>query len=588
MGRFNQFLVALVVTVFPMTILAFRDPPKLRRDRNAEASLQTAGTLQFERWTGASGIFNPPFTVSGKSNFMTPIIVLDVNSDGLPDILLTGDSDGKNLLFVNQGGGKFKEQGERYGFDFVNPTPPTHAVSFDYNGDGLDDLILSYESHLAFYLKEAKGRFVVDHSQSVEPVNQLVSAMNVADLQGDGEPDLILANYLDFERDKKLGVGILGRRFLFLTNNRYNKRGGGRNAILYLANSRFGPKFDHSISNDTYTQTTGISDVNEDGLPDLFFSNDYHYDQLLINKGGGLFVDQTDNYMPLLQHGLSGMNSEFYDYNRDGKIDLFVSNIFEKNFSHGGNVLWENKGGRFENRAIEAGVSDCGYAWGAKFGDLNNDGREDLFVTNGLFHMPAVKNANEARSLWYLKLEMAQVPGFLKKGFEHKGSPQDEFASFQRKCLFLNQGERFANVSQEAGIDDLGDRRVTALVDIDSDGRMDILMRGMAGVEIYKNVSPQGPDQQWIGFQFVSKKGSRINPGLKIAFELSNGQKIVREIYPSHGVNVFGDSRVHVGLGSSQIASDITIEWPGKPVKKRVYSKEQFHLGEYNEVREHD
>ena len=66
MGRFNQVLVALVVTVFPMTILALRDPPKLHRDRNAQDSLQTASTLHFERWTGASGIFNPPFTVSNK------------------------------------------------------------------------------------------------------------------------------------------------------------------------------------------------------------------------------------------------------------------------------------------------------------------------------------------------------------------------------------------------------------------------------------------------------------------------------------------------------------------------------------------
>lgn len=579
------FMVA-VVTLVPAYLLAFQRPPILDRELLSRTESASGCSPKFEFWTPQSGLAKMGMRISERSNFMTPIVVIDANSDGFPDIFLTGEADEPNLLFINRGDGRFVEKGKEYGVGFKNPAQPTAAVFYDYNLDGRDDLILAYERQVVF-LKRSEGKsFSPDRDRPPIKIGQVITGMNIADLQGDGEPDLILSSFVDLDRDRALDVPLFQRRYAFLTGRRYSFHDGGKKLILYHEKGRFRDEFDESLPLATYAQTVGVSDIDEDGRPDLFFSNDFCYDQLFLNRGQGKFVEDTERWLPKLQHGISGMNAEFYDYNRDGKIDLFVSNIFQKNFYHSGNLLWEKTERGFVNRAGPAGVTDCGFAWGGKFGDLDNDGLEDLFVTNGLFHMPNVSKPEDARSLWYLKYEMSQIPGPVKKNYIHSPTERDEMASFQPKCLFMQREGKFQNMALEAGIRDSVDRRVVALTDIDNDGRLDLLLRGNGGLEVFRNRTECGSNSTWVGFRFKSKKGSVVNPGLRVTFDLDNGQKIVREIYPAHGFNVYGDSRIHIGLGGAKISSDVVVTWPGQDKKQSRYKNGGLKYGSYNELRE--
>ncbi len=137
------------------------------------------------------------------------------------------------------------------------------------------------------------------------------------------------------------------------------------------------------VGSTRWTLAAASADFNDDGWPDIYLANDYGPEELFLNEGGRRFVLTTAG---LESESKSGMSVALGDAFNRGRLDVFVTNISERGYLFQNNNLRLNRldarGGDFENVA-DGAVADAGWAWGAQFGDLNNDGANELFVANG-------------------------------------------------------------------------------------------------------------------------------------------------------------------------------------------------------------
>lgn len=573
--RFAIFIITFTVFAF----LIFSRLPQLSRafiHHRVPSSYQSP--VHFSDVTKKYGLYAPSYQMKPQVYYTSPIVIVDINNDGRSDIFLTGELGNKNLLFINKGN-SFQESSRSYGLDFINPGLATAAVAYDYNQDGLQDLVIAYNDKLSFFRQQPGGKFQEEPSLAIT-LNQFITSIAIADLQNDNEADLVLSSYFDFSKTNSHVPKGPKATALFITNFRYNNIDGGSNIIVYREKGKMRPVYIETPPQKTFSLAVGINDVNNDGLPDVFFSNDYSYDQLFINKGP-YFEEQTNQFLPLIDHGLSGMNAEFYDYDKDGLIDLFVTNIYQENFFHGGNVLWKkNRDQTFSDVSFSQGLTDCGFSWGAKFGDFDNDGEDDLIVTNGLFHTKGENSKAGSKSLWYLKYEMSQVPVPIKKHFLLDFNKNYDLSSFQPKCIFSQKNGQFYDISKSSGIDNLEDRKSLALIDFNNDGKLDVLMRGTSGLELYENDSIISEANKWIGFSFSHPNFF----GTRVSFKLSNGKQIVRELYPTNGLNVLNEARLHIGLGPHFITGPIKVTFPGKSKNSRLLPASSVLYNSYNPI----
>ena len=508
----------------------------------------------------------------------TSTSVIDINRDGWMDIFITTSAHHSNLLYINHEGKYFTEEASKFGLgDNNGDYDPSYAFWGDFNGDGRLDLLLGKYGCHKFYLGDKNNHFT-DKSEWLRGYCSKPNGINAADFYNHGKLDIIFANFLPF---KKIDLA----KALWMANTRYDNVSGGENHLLKNFGDHFEVEKNAIFLTHSYSHNAGIADVNLDGLYDIFFSNDYAHDEMFLNRGNGVFEDITNKYIPKEFHGLSGMNTEFFDYDNDGLIDLYVTNIFKPPFNRHFNLLWKkNTDGTFTNVSHEVGNAKCGFSWGAKFADVDNDGEADLFVVNGRSRSGEVKTKAEGKSMWYERHEVSQIPWFLKKYYRPVETLKGRYISaFERKCLFVQKEGKFYDIALDAGFDDREENRGLALIDYDNDGRMDAITSGpMAKLKIYHNETKISGVNHWIGFQMIDKKGSTIAHGAILTTTLRD-KKIIRQEFPANGYKGFNDPRIHLGLGETNKIEYVDVFWPLSKVKKR-YRK--FKLDQYNDLEE--
>lgn len=508
------------------------------------------------------------------------IAVIDINEDGFMDLFITTRQGMPNLLYINHGGKYFTEEAAAYHLaDLNQDADPSFPLFADFNNDGKLDLLLGRFGCHRFFLGKGKGQFE-EHSEWLNGYCSRPDGLNTADLYDHGRLDVVFGNYLPAPGENANDV-------LWMTNTRYDNKTGGKNQLLRNDRNQFTLEKKADFLTRSYTHNVGIADINFDGLPDIFFANDYAHDEMFLNKGGGVFEDVTNHYIPKEVHGLAGMNTEFFDFDEDGLIDLYVTNIFKPPFNRYFNLLWKKKpDNTYENVSNDLGTAKCGFSWGAKFADLDNNGEADLLVVNGRSRSVNVKSSSDGKSMWYERIEVSQIPTFLKKFYHPHDTLKGRYISaFEQKCLFMQKNGRFYDVAQQVGFSDREENRSLALIDIDNDGRMDAVTAGpLAKIKLYHNESEVDSKNHWIGFSFRDRKGSVIPHGVRLKFKLDNGKKIVRELYPANGYKGFNDPRIHVGLGQAHIVGDIEVFWP---LSKRTQKISSVKIDQYNVITEH-
>src|SRR5262245_55856795 len=336
-------------------------------------------------------------TLDKKLEHIMPIVnampasvsVVDFDRDGLLDIYVVNSGAGsKNALYKNLGNGKFKDVATELGIADLNQPGTgccTGAIWGDFDNDGYEDLLVyKWGRPELFHNDKGKGfTRVTDKAGLPKWVN--ANSAVWFDFDRDGKLDLFIAGYWADDLD----LWHLKTTRMMPESFEYVKNGGRK----YLLRNKGDGTFEDvtremGITSTRWTLGVAAGDLCGSGYPDLFLANDYGVSELYANQKGKHFVE-IGKRSGIAKAPKSGMNASFGDIFNDGRLSVYVSNITEPGYLLQGNNLWvpeKNTSGthiRYENQANVLDVERGGWSWGAQFGDLNNDGLLDLYLTNG-------------------------------------------------------------------------------------------------------------------------------------------------------------------------------------------------------------
>lgn len=322
------------------------------------------------------------------------LAVGDVNGDGLEDVYLCQPGGLPNALFLHRPDGTVREVATEAGVDILNYT--RGALFVDLDNDGDQDLILTVVDQLTFYSNDGRGRFTVE---TEVPNIRGAYSISAADYDGDRDLDVYVCRHRADGHDK----GEFPVPYPY-----YEANNGGQNYFLRNeGNWRFTDataEVGLDVDNTRFSFASSWEDFDNDGDLDLYVANDFGHNTLYRNDKGR-FVSVAEKVG--LEDAAFGMSVSWGDYNRDGLMDLYVGNMFSaagnritfqeqfrpqskeesrKKYQRTarGNSLFENQGdGTFRDVSAHAAVTQGRWSWASLFADINNDGWEDLIVTNG-------------------------------------------------------------------------------------------------------------------------------------------------------------------------------------------------------------
>jgi len=487
------------------------------------------------------------------------VAVADFDRDGWPDFYVTNSADGSlNRLYRNQHDGTFKDVAGELGVADVNRAGTgvsMGAVWGDYDNDGYEDLfVYKYGRPELFHNDAGKGFTRVSELAGLpEWVNANTAVW--LDYDRDGLLDLFLPGYWSEDVD----LAHLKTTKIMPESFEYAENGGRK----YLFHNLGGGRFDEvstrlGINSRRWTLAAAAADLTGSGFPDLFLANDYGVPQLYVNKGGKLFIE-TGREAGVARTPKSGMNASFGDIFNDGRLSIYKTNISEPGVLVQANDLWvPRKDGElaYDDLATSVGVDLGGWSWGAQFGDLNNDGLLDLYLTNGYV------SAGERSSYWYdfavIAVGHSAIIGDAANWPPMKGR---SLSGYQRKRVWLNDGlGRFTDVAQVVGVTDTYDGRAVALADLFNRGALDVLVANQRGpLLIYKNTVQ--PGRHWIELALEGTTGNRSAIGARVEVQW-NGHTQVQEVSGGNGFSSQNDRRLHYGLGAATRIDRIVIRWP--------------------------
>lgn len=337
----------------------------------------------FERWWGGLD-FSMGGTLAGHYGFAFG----DVNNDGLDDLYVCQPGGLPNRLYLRTGAGTLRDASRESGADLLNDT--ASALILDLDNDGNQDLVVGTVSHVLFMKGDGTGKF--------EPMARfrviMLTSMAAADYDRDGFVDIYLCEYTSSGQANSTGAAIFDSD-QGLPNTLLKNEGAFR--FRNVTND-----VGLNVNNNRQTFAAAWEDFDNDGDQDLYVANDFGPNQLYVNEGGR-FVERAEEAG--VQDQAAGMGVSWGDYNRDGLMDLYVTNMwssagnrvtyqrafkptggFTRNLQYfaRGNSLFENRGdGSFSDVTMETRTEMGRFAWGAHFGDLNNDGWLDIISPNG-------------------------------------------------------------------------------------------------------------------------------------------------------------------------------------------------------------
>jgi enediyne biosynthesis protein E4 len=494
------------------------------------------------------------------------VSIVDFDRDGWPDIYVTNSAEGsKNALYHNLGDGTFKDVAEELGIANVNQ-PGTGvsmgAVWGDYDNDGYEDLLLyKWGRPELFHNDHGKG-FTRVTAQAGLPRWVNANTAIWFDYDGDGLLDLFIGGYYS----ENIDLWHLEDTRVMPESFEYAKNGGRKYLLHNLGNGKFEDVTEKmGINSRRWALAASAADLRGTGRPDLFIANDYGVSELYFNDGK--LFREVGEQTGIGRSPKSGMSASFGDIFNRGNYTVYVSNISEDGILIQGNNLWvpkEGTGGdslKYENLARDVGVELGGWSFGGQFGDLNNDGTLDLFLTNGYISLDRNKD------YWY---DFSKVAGgnssIIADAKNWPALAGRSLGGYQHKKLWLNDGSgQFVEVAQAVGLTDTCDGRAVALVDLWHRGVLDLVVANQKGpLLIYKNTT--SPENQWIEFELEGVKSNRSAIGAEVTL-FWNGRKQVQAVSGGSGFSAQNQRALHFGLGKNPQIEKAVIRWPSGKVE---------------------
>ncbi|HEV2480735.1 MAG TPA: VCBS repeat-containing protein [Puia sp.] len=484
------------------------------------------GHLRFDDVTDIAG-------VAGRSDgWKTGVTLVDINGDDKLDIYVCYSGPNplekrRNQLFINQGNDPqgiphFTEEAEKYGL--ADGSFSTQAYFFDYDGDGdLDMLLLDHNPRQFTHLDDS----------TVPAIEKIPDPMSGTKLYRNDNGHFT---------DVTLAAGI-------------------QNSGL------------------SYGLGAGIADIDGDGWPDIYISNDYAVpDHLYINRRNGTF---TDELRQRIGHtSLFSMGNDIADINNDGLPDIYTldmlpeSNLrqktlftpdnyaqFEQNIRVGfyyqymRNMLQLNNGnGTFSEIGQIAGVSTTDWSWAPLFADFDNDGRKDLFVTNGLLHDLTNSDFVKYRGDLLASLGKDIRPENILQLLQHMPSSQ------LKSYLFRNTGDgHFADSSRQWGITLPANSNGAAYADLDNDGDLDLVVNNIGQPAfIYENTSDK--THHYLELKLEGRTPNTQGIGARVMLYYNHHRQMLEQM-PARGYQSSVSPVLHFGTGTDRQIDSLCIIW---------------------------
>jgi len=566
--------VALIFTPLVMKRISTRQPTDASQS-DARTALARHG-FYLQEVSAAAGIHfvhHPP-KLDPKLDPIMPEIasmgasvsIADFDRDGWPDIYVVNSGEGsRNALYRNLGDGTFKDVAGEMGIADVNQAGTgvsTGAIWGDYDNDGYEDLFLIKWGRPELYHNDHGRGFTRVTEQAGLP--RWINANTAVwfDYDGDGRLDLFVGGYYPENIDlwHITTTRIMPDSFEYATN-------GGRKYLFHnLGNGKFEEvSAQAGINSRHWALAAAAADLRGSGHPDLFISNDYGVSELYFNDGKKFHEvgERTGvGFAPK-----SGMNTAFGDILNQGRYAIYVSNISEDGILIQGNNLWVPQAGtsgdsiKYENLARDFGVELGGWSFGAQFGDLNNDGTLDLYLTNGYISL------DRNRSYWY---DFSRVAGgnstIIGDARNWPSFAGRSLSGYQTKKVWLNDGAgKFVDVAQAVGVTDTYDGRSVALADLWNRGALDVVVANQGGpLLLYKNTV--SAENAWIEFALEGTLSNRSAIGAQVTL-FWDGQRQVQNVSGGSGFAAQNDRRLHFGLGKNPKIEKAVIRWPSGKIQ---------------------
>lgn len=490
------------------------------------------------------------------------VSVTDFDRDGWQDLYVTNSGEGShNALYRNQGDGTFTDVAAELGIGDLNK-PGTGvsmgAVWGDYDNDGFEDMFLyKWGRPELFHNDEGRGFASVTEKAALPAWINANSAVWL-DFDRDGHLDLFVGGY--YRED--LDLWNLANTQMMPESFEYALNGGRKYLLRNLGNGSFEEVSEQlGIRSRRWALAAAAADLRDTGYPDVFIANDYGVSEVFFNDGGSKFREAGKatgiGFAPK-----SGMNAAVGDVFNRGSFAIYVTNISEEGALLQGNNLWVPREGTagdgivYDNLARVTGVELGGWSFGAQFGDLNNDGRLDLYLTNGYV------SADKGSSYWY---DFTKITGGNSsiigdaKNWPPMGSRS--LSGYQRKRVWLNDGAgKLTDVALAVGVTDQYDGRAVAIADLWNRGALDVIVANQKGpLLVYRNTV--SAEARWIEFELEGTRSNRSAIGAQVRL-FYNGEQQLQEVSGGSGFCAQNQRRLHFGLGRDPRVERAVIRWP--------------------------
>lgn len=536
----------------------------------AQTGIYFANTLQYNDTLTALD-FEYMFNGAG-------VALLDINKDGLLDVLFTGNMVSAKL-YLNKGNMKFEDITERAGLQTRGWCYGVSVV--DINQDGYPDIYICKAGNVKTPADSMHNLFFLNNGN-----NTFTESAKKMGLDDDGYD--IQAAFFDYDHDGDLDMYLLRNSPVNYNQNiaRAKRVDGSANSTDRLFQNNGDGTFTNvskqaGITIEGFGLGVNICDLNDDNWPDIYVSNDFLTNDLVwINNRDGTFTNMADK---MLRHTTyNAMGNDVADFNNDGKEDIavvdmlppdnnrwkltMIGNTYEKYQQYIGfgyqpeyvrNTLQLNNGdGTFSEIGQLSGVAATGWSWAPLFADFDNDGLKDLFVTNG--YRQDITNLD---FVMYGKRTIMGTPQANRKNRIDmlQKLPEIKLPNF----LFKNNGDlTFKNMAANWGLEDGTYSNGTAYGDLDNDGDLDLVINNIdQPASVYENRSNIiNPNANWLRINFNGPKGNRDGLGTKV-YTWQRTSMQYAYFSPYRGYLSTVEPYLHFGFQNKKVDS-LKVVWP--------------------------